>query len=85
CVSFKIINQGNTKANNWQMTFQMKQAAINNSWNGNFKPQGATQYVVTPLDWGRIIEPNQVRDLGFCANKLGSDYQPTEVRVKSQR
>ncbi|MBP5971218.1 cellulase family glycosylhydrolase [Brasilonema sp. CT11] len=85
CVSFKIMNQGNTKVNNWQMTFDMKQAAINNSWNGNFKPQGATQYAVTPLDWGRIIEPNQVRDVGFCANKLGSQYQPTEVRVKSQR
>lgn len=85
CVSFKIMNPGNNKVNNWQMTFQMKQAAINNSWNGNFKPQGATQYAVTPLDWGRVIEPNQVRDLGFCANKLGSDYQPTEVKVKSQR
>ncbi|NMF64457.1 cellulase family glycosylhydrolase [Brasilonema octagenarum] len=85
CVSFKILNQGNTKVNNWQITFDMKQAAINNSWNGNFKPQGATQYAVTPLDWGRIIEPNQVRDVGFCANKVGLDYQPREVRVKSQR
>ncbi|NJM70883.1 MAG: cellulase family glycosylhydrolase [Scytonema sp. RU_4_4] len=85
CVSFKIMNQGNTKVNNWQMTFHMKQAAMNNSWNGNFKPQEATQYVVTPLDWERIIEPNQVRNLGFCANKFGSDYQPTEVRVKNQR
>ncbi|WP_017315299.1 cellulase family glycosylhydrolase [Mastigocladopsis repens] len=84
CVNFKIMNQGSTKINDWQMTFDMKQAAINNSWNGKFKPQGATQYVVTPLDWGRVIEPNQVHELGFCANKLGSDYQPTEVRVKKE-
>jgi endoglucanase len=85
CVSFKIMNQSNAKVNDWLLTFSMKQAAINNSWNGNFKPQGATQYVVTPLDWGRVVEPNQVRDFGFCANKLGSDYQPTEVRVNTQR
>ena len=85
CVSFKIMNQSNVKVNDWLLTFSMKQAAINNSWNGNFKPQGATQYVVTPLDWGRVVEPNQVRDFGFCANKLGSDYQPTEVRVNTQR
>ncbi|BAY44749.1 putative cellulase [Scytonema sp. HK-05] len=85
CVSFKIMNQSNAKVNDWLMTFSMKQAAINNSWNGNFKPQGGTQYVVTPLDWGRVVEPNQVRDFGFCANKLGSDYQPTQVRVNSQR
>jgi endoglucanase len=82
CVNFKIMNQGSTKVNDWQMSFDMKQAAINNSWNANFKPQGTSRYVVTPLDWGRVIEPNQVRDLGFCANKLGLDYQPTQVRVK---
>ncbi|ARV61444.1 glycoside hydrolase [Nostocales cyanobacterium HT-58-2] len=82
CVSFKIMNHGSRRVDNWQLMFNMKQAAINNSWNGNFKPQGATQYIVTPLDWGQMIEPNQVRDLGFCANKLGSDYQPKQIEIK---
>ncbi|KYC38515.1 glycoside hydrolase [Scytonema hofmannii PCC 7110] len=82
CVSFKIHNQSSTKVNNWQLTFQMKQAAINNSWNGNFQPQGTARYLATPLDWGRVIEPNQVREVGFCANKLGLDYQPTNVKVE---
>jgi len=80
CMSMQVMNQGSASVRDWQVTFQMNQAAINNSWNGNFKPKGS-QYVVTPLDWGRVIEPGQSRDLGFCANKLGSDYQPRQVSV----
>lgn len=83
CVSFKITNQGNTKVNNWQLAFKMNQAKINNFWNADFKQQGAIQYVVAPLDWGKTIEPNQVRDTGFCAKKLGSDYQPQQVAAVS--
>ncbi len=80
CMSLEVTNQGNTSVRDWQVTFQMNQAAINNSWNGNFRPQGS-QYVVTPMDWGRVIEPGQSRELGFCANKLGADYQPKQVSV----
>ncbi|BAY20966.1 putative cellulase [Calothrix sp. NIES-2100] len=82
CTNLKIINSGNTKVNNWQLTFHLNQARINNSWNANFQQQGATQYLVTPLDWGRVIEPNQSRDIGFCAHKLGADYQMREIEVK---
>jgi endoglucanase len=78
CMSMQVSNVGNSSIRDWQVTFQMNQAAINNSWNGNFKPQGS-QYVVTPMDWGQVIEPGQSRDLGFCANKLGSDYQPQQI------
>lgn len=83
CISMMVSNSGSAPVQDWQVTFQMNQASINNSWNGNFQPQG-TQYVVTPLDWGKVIEPGQSRDLGFCANKLGSDYQPRQFTV-SQR
>ncbi|MCC5659516.1 cellulase family glycosylhydrolase [Nostoc sp. XA010] len=83
CVSFKIKNQGNTKVNNWQLAFKMNQAKINSFWNADFKQQGAIQYVVAPLDWGKTIEPNQVRDTGFCANKLGSDYQAQQISAVS--
>ncbi|MEH1841890.1 MAG: cellulase family glycosylhydrolase [Nostoc sp.] len=83
CVSFKITNQGNTKVNNWQLTFNINQAKINNFWNADFKQQGTIQYVAAPLDWEKTIEPNQVRDTGFCANKLGSDYQPQQVAAVS--
>jgi endoglucanase len=81
CTSLQVANQGNTSVRDWTVKFQMNQAAINNSWNGNFKSQGGSQYVVTPLDWGRVIEPGQSQELGFCANKLGSDYQPKGLKV----
>jgi endoglucanase len=80
CVSMQVTNQGPISIRDWQVRFQMNQAAINNSWNGNFSPQGS-QYLVTPMDWGRVIEPGQSRELGFCANKLGSDYQPRQLTV----
>jgi endoglucanase len=85
CISFKVANTNSTKVQDWQITFSMDKAAIKNSWNGTFK-QNQGEYIVTPLDWGRVIEPNQVRDIGFCANKLnmnGTDYQPRNVRVKA--
>ncbi|MEW5858446.1 MAG: cellulase family glycosylhydrolase [Cyanobacteriota bacterium] len=82
CVNMRVTNQGNTSIENWRLTFQMNQAAINNTWNGSFLPQGS-QYVVTPAEWGRTLQPNQTLDLGFCANKLGSDYQPKQVSASS--
>lgn len=80
CMTMQVSNVGNTKVNDWQVSFQMNQAAINNTWNGKFQPQGS-QYVVTPMDWGRVIDPGQSREIGFCANKLGADYQPREIIV----
>jgi endoglucanase len=83
CTNIQVTNPGGAPVRNWQVSFQMNQAAINNSWNGSFQPRGS-QYVVTPLDWGRVIEPGQTRDLGFCANKLGADYQPRQFSVSLQ-
>ncbi|WP_017652486.1 cellulase family glycosylhydrolase [Fortiea contorta] len=82
CVSFKIMNSGNTKISNWQFKFNLNEAKISNSWNANFQQQ-KTQYIVTPFDWGLVIEPNQSRDIGFCANKLGADYQIRNVSAVS--
>ncbi|HBB34492.1 MAG TPA: hypothetical protein DDZ80_25605 [Cyanobacteria bacterium UBA8803] len=81
-MDLRVANQGNSKVGDWQLKFQMNQATINNSWNGNFQSQGS-EYIVTPLDWGRGIEPGQSRDLGFCANKSGADYQPRQLSVAS--
>jgi hypothetical protein len=39
------------------------------------------RYIVMPPDWARVLQPNQTIDMGFCANKLGADYQPTRVSV----
>jgi endoglucanase len=85
CVSFKVKNPGGGKVSNWQLTFNMADAEINNSWNAAFSKQGTNQYIVTPADWGKAIEPNQMRDIGFCANKRGSNFQPTQVEAKGEK
>jgi endoglucanase len=82
CVNFKISNQGDIPVRNWQLSFQMREAAINDSWSANFIQQIDGKYIANPLDWGKIIEKNQVRDIGFCANKLGLNYRPMQVQVK---
>ncbi|MEM7713444.1 MAG: cellulase family glycosylhydrolase [Cyanobacteria bacterium P01_A01_bin.68] len=81
CTSFRITNNSSETVNNWQLKFNMNQAKINNSWNANFK-SNKNQYTVNPLNWGQTIKPNQVREIGFCADKLGTDYSPQQVRLQ---
>ena len=82
CVNFKITNQGDLAVKNWQFSFEMKQARINNSWNAKFIKKGKKEYIINPLDWGKIVAPNGVINIGFCAQKLGLDYKPTNLKVK---
>ncbi|MEO1430566.1 MAG: cellulase family glycosylhydrolase [Cyanobacteria bacterium J06633_8] len=81
CTSFKIINNTNQSVKNWQLKFNMSQAKIKNSWNANFKEVKGI-YTANPLDWGKTIQPQKVRDVGFCAQKLGSDYSPQQVELQ---
>lgn len=79
-VEMQVANRNRVSSGNWKLAFEMNQAEINTSWNGNFNHQGS-RYTVTPPDWARTIQPNQTVSLGFCANKLGADYQPKQVSV----
>jgi endoglucanase len=39
---------------------------------------------VTPQTWGQVIQPNQTVDAGgYCADKLGSNYKPSNVTATS--
>lgn len=80
CISTRVTNRGSTPVENWRLKFQMERSAINQAWNGAFQNQGS-QYVVTPASWGRVIQPSQTIDMGFCAQKLGNDYLPKQVSV----
>jgi endoglucanase len=82
CVNLRVTNQGTASTQNWQLTFTPNQAKITNAWNGNFLPQG-TNYQVIPEQWGQVIQPNQTYEAGYCADKLGSNYKPTNVSVTS--
>lgn len=82
CVSFRVVNGSNRSINNWRLRFVMNQADISQSWNGSFRPQGS-RYTVTPPDWAQPMQPNQSVDIGFCANKRGTDYLPRDIRAES--
>jgi endoglucanase len=78
CFRVQVTNKGAARSPDWQLTFQMADALIDNSWGGRFDRQGS-DYTVKPFDWGRSLYPDQTVDLGFCATKEGSDYQPQQV------
>ncbi|MGH8002059.1 MAG: glycosyl hydrolase family 18 protein [Brasilonema sp.] len=84
CLKLSVTNQGNTSVNNWRLKFQLDQAAIESTWNGTFtrSSSNASEYTVTPDDWIRVITPNQTREVGFCANKTGTNYKPQNVTTE---
>ncbi|NJK53473.1 MAG: hypothetical protein HC936_12900 [Leptolyngbyaceae cyanobacterium SU_3_3] len=79
-MSLQVTNQGETPVENWQLQFQMAQSTIDQRWNGVFQSQGL-RYTVIPADWGRVVQPNQTIDMGFCAKKLGTDYLPKRLLI----
>jgi len=82
CVNLNVTNQGTASTKNWQMTFAINQATINNAWGANFLPQG-TNYLVKPESWSQVIQPQQTYVAGYCANKTGSNYKPSQVAATS--
>ncbi len=80
CVSLQVTNQSKTPVGDWQLQFQMERSTIDQLWNGTFQNQGS-QYTIKPPEWGRIVQPSQTIDPGFCAKKLGSDYLPKQLVV----
>ncbi|HEY9600318.1 MAG TPA: cellulase family glycosylhydrolase [Allocoleopsis sp.] len=80
CVNLQVTNQGNASTRNWQLTFAPNQATLTQAWGGNFLPQG-TKYLVVPESWQQVIQPNQTVTVGYCANKQGSNYKPTQISV----
>jgi endoglucanase len=64
------------------MTFQLNQATINNAWGASYLPQGQN-YLVQPESWAQVIQPQQTYVAGYCANKTGSNYKPSQVAATS--
>ncbi len=83
CVGLRVTNKGTTSTSNWQLTFDLNQAKVTSTWTSIFTAQG-TKYLVTPQTWGQVIQPNQTADAGgYCADKLGSNYKPSNVTATS--
>ncbi|XGV99157.1 MAG: cellulase family glycosylhydrolase [Leptolyngbya sp. BL-A-14] len=82
CTAIRVTNNGSRSSQHWRLKFQMNQATIRNSWNGTFTQQGS-RYTVEPPEWGRVIEPHQSVDLGFCAAKRGADYRLKKLAISN--
>ncbi len=76
CLGIKVENPSNQSVNPWQVQFQMQDAKIDRSWNGNYDKGQSNSYTITPDGWGQTIQPKQTIDLGFCAQKTGKNYRP---------
>jgi endoglucanase len=81
CYRVQVTNEGSGRSPDWRIRFRMADAVIDNSWGGRFDRQGS-QYTVEPMDWGRSLYPDQTVDVGFCATKEGSDYEPGRVTLE---
>jgi endoglucanase len=81
CFRAQIVNRGRSQSSPWRLTFRMEDAIIDSSWGGLFDRDG-DYYTVEPYDWGRSLYPDQTLDLGFCAKKRGSNYQPEDVGLE---
>jgi endoglucanase len=78
CINFRVTNQGITPIENWKLNFALNQAKITQTWNGSFVLQGSN-YEVIPVDWAKAIQPGKTVEVGYCADKLGTNYKPTGV------
>ncbi len=82
CVDLVVTNQGNASTKNWKLNFAINQATLSSAWGGNFVSNKGT-YQVTPESWGQVIAPGQSVKLGYCANKTGTKYQPSQLAVSA--
>jgi endoglucanase len=83
CINFRVTNHGATSIENWKLNFVLNQAKITQTWNGNFVMQGSN-YEVLPVDWAKTIQPGKTIEVGYCADKLGTNYKP-EIRGVGSR
>ncbi len=81
CALFVLENGSVETVSEWQLQFNLDQAAISSIWNGTVAPQGSER-LVNPLTWNESIAPGQSLEVGFCANKLSrTDYLPTDISL----
>jgi endoglucanase len=83
CITIQVSNPSPQPVNRWGLKFELRQAQINQQWNGQFQSgAGPGQYEGIPADWAKTIQPNGTIEMGFCATKRGPDYQPQNLRVE---
>ncbi|MBW4512670.1 MAG: cellulase family glycosylhydrolase [Scytonematopsis contorta HA4267-MV1] len=81
CFDFNVTNRGNTPTRNWLLRFTPNQAQITQTWNGTFVTKGSTVEASPNADWAKIVQPGKTVNVGYCANKTGGNFRPSNVSV----
>jgi endoglucanase len=81
CIEVKVTNPTSQAVKSWVLQFNMNDAAIDQKWNGRFRPSGNATYEVQPPSWGKSVGPNQTIELGFCARKTGPNPMPRNFTI----
>jgi endoglucanase len=82
CINFRITNKNTVATTNWKLNFTINQAKILQTWNASYTLKDST-YEATPVDWAKVIQPGKTVEIGYCANKLGADYKPTQISLSN--
>lgn len=79
CYEFEIENTTSQTTYTWQIDFDVTNFTIYSTWNGQFTQNGST-YSIRPESYNAILNSGQsASDIGFCANKTGSLFLPTNI------
>jgi cellulase/cellobiase CelA1 len=78
CAYVQVKNVSSAKISTWTVDLALNQSTItNNPWSAVFTANGPGKYVVTPLAWNAVLDPNGTADFGFCATKTGTNFTPS--------
>ncbi len=80
CANVTVTNNGTTTINSWKAVIDLHQAAQSGGWNATLSVSGSLM-TATPVDWNAKLAPGGTGPWGYCANKTGSNWQPTVSSV----
>ncbi|MBF2065963.1 MAG: cellulase family glycosylhydrolase [Calothrix sp. C42_A2020_038] len=80
CINFRVTNKGTVASKNWKLNFAINEAKILQTWNASYISKNSI-YEATPVDWAKVIQPGKTVEIGYCADKLGANYKPTQISV----
>jgi hypothetical protein len=78
CAEVSIANTGSSSITDWSVTLDLKQASVNNLWNGSLSGS-----VVTPAAQNRSIGAGAKASFGFCASVSSAAQIPPAISALS--
>ncbi|MDV3126507.1 cellulose-binding domain-containing protein [Mycobacterium sp. 21AC1] len=81
---FTVVNAGTVPMTDWRLEFDLPAGeSISHAWSGTVTHYG-THYVLTPVNWNRIIEPGGSAKGGFRGVLTGRYSPPSNCVLNGQ-